>query len=461
MKHSSERKVIASGFLLALLMMGGLRVVSYRNAIALIDNTVQVEQTEDELNDLVEIGAGVAQADAGYMAYLLYGNESDRLRHIEAKAQIDQHLQQLNQRLLQDEDYRADITILNQLFVERRLLIEQLLAIAVASEQPMAEQAAIVRQISQNRQSIEQVLARIAAQKNASLRQGDAQLLRQSRMHLLIEYLGTVLVFVLLIGLYALLDRQLVQRQRVESERQKLLQAKEMGELKLRFFSMVSHEFRTPLSVILGSAQLLAENPVVANAANTAKNLDRIQTSARSMNQLLSDILMLTRAEAGKLEFHPAAIDVEEFCLNLLEDMSVATNPLRQIDFKSEGTYAKAQVDEKLLQGLLSNLLSNALKYSEPSTPVTLTLQSTPQTVTFEVRDRGIGIAPEELADLYEPFYRGHNIGRTAGAGLGLAVCKKCVELHQGTIAIKSEVGSGTTVVVTLPTSQPNGRNPD
>jgi len=226
-----------------------------------------------------------------------------------------------------------------------------------------------------------------------------------------------------------------------------------MGDLKLRFFSMVSHEFRTPLSVILGSAQLLAEKLEGQDTTNAVRHLDRIQTSARSLNQLLSDILTLTRAEAGKLEFHPVAIDLEEFCLNLVEDLSVATDPPRQIHFKSMGTHAKADVDEKLLQGLLSNLLSNALKYSAPDTPVTLTLHSSPQMVTFEVRDRGIGIAPEELAKLYEPFYRGNNLGRTQGAGLGLAVCKKCVELHHGSISIQSEVGVGTIVSVHLPTN--------
>ncbi|MHC5731850.1 MAG: sensor histidine kinase, partial [Nostoc sp.] len=102
---------------------------------------------------------------------------------------------------------------------------------------------------------------------------------------------------------------------------QTLAQEKELSELKLRFFSMVSHEFRTPLSIILGSAQLLAQSNQQWTEEKKLKNLYRIQSSARSMNQLLTDILTLTRAEAGKLEFHPELIDLEAFCINLIEDL--------------------------------------------------------------------------------------------------------------------------------------------
>jgi signal transduction histidine kinase len=451
MKGGWERQLIAGGFGLALLFMGYLRFISYQNAIALIYNTNQVERTEDQLNHLVEISAVLAHAEARAYSYVLSGQESDRQRQRAAQRHLNRHVHTLSQSLASDPRYQADMAALKTLVAERHTLADQWLTVAANPDSTVAQRTALMAEYHQNRQAIEQVLATIATQKTASLTQWDTRLLQQTRRHLTIELLGTLLVLALLIGLYLLLDRQLVQRHKVESERQQLAQAKAMGDLKLRFFSMVSHEFRTPLSVILGSAQLLAEDMVSPDAGQVNRNLDRIQASARSMNQLLTDILTLTRAEAGKLSVHPTAIDLEEFCLNLVEDMSVMTQPPRQIQFLSGGQPAKACLDEKLLHALLSNLLSNALKYSAPESVVSLSLNRTPETVRFEIRDRGIGITAEDLANLYDPFYRGHNVGHIQGAGLGLAVCQKCVELHGGTIRIQSEVGVGTTVLVTLP----------
>jgi len=190
MKHSLERRVIAGGFLLALLLMGGLRLVSYRNAIALIHDTQQVEKTEDDLKALAAISAGLANAESGCLAYLLFGNEADRRRHDQAKAQVDLNLQKVTQSLQPDEDALADLASLQQLLGERRGLADQLLAMATAPASPLAKQASVMAQINDNRREIEQVLDRMSARKLATLSQEDAQLVEQSRVHLAIEYPG-------------------------------------------------------------------------------------------------------------------------------------------------------------------------------------------------------------------------------------------------------------------------------
>jgi signal transduction histidine kinase len=268
-----------------------------------------------------------------------------------------------------------------------------------------------------------------------------------------LEFVGVLAFSGLLLGLYALLLRQAAKRRAGEAERQKLVHDKALSEMKLQFFSMVSHEFRTPLSVILGSAQLLAESQYPFNEEKQRKNLDRIQNSTRSMNQLLTDMLTLMRAEAGKLELHPVAIDLEAFCMNLIEDLQVTSCPPRQIYFRSQGNCARAVLDEKLLGLILANLLSNALKYSPPDSPVEMLLAGEAGAISFQVRDQGMGIPLDNQAELFEPFYRGENVKHTSGIGLGLAVVKTCVDVQGGIISIDSDLGKGTSITVKF--SQP------
>jgi signal transduction histidine kinase len=237
-----------------------------------------------------------------------------------------------------------------------------------------------------------------------------------------------------------------VQQQLAELER-----TKEISDLKMRLFSMVSHEFRTPLSTILISTQLLASGDRTWSEEKQAKNLTRIQTAAKTMAQLLSDILTLSRAEAGKLEFHPEITDLASFCRQLIESVQYSIDASRPIQFYCHGVLTQASVDRKLLHSILSNLLSNALKYSSSDSAISLTLECTPQNLIFHVKDQGIGISPEDQQRLYETFHRGRNVGDIVGTGLGLAVVKTCVDLHGGHVSVHSEIGVGTTFTITLP----------
>jgi signal transduction histidine kinase len=247
-----------------------------------------------------------------------------------------------------------------------------------------------------------------------------------------------------------------MKRQQVEMQQQKLLQDKELSELKLDFFSMVSHEFRTPLSIILGSVQLLdAEGQRPIEPRKLHNNLRRIQSSARLMTKMLTDILLVMRAEAGKLECRPELIDLEAFCLNLVEDLQLSNESNCTIKLDRQGERTHAELDEKLLYSILSNLLSNALKYSSKGGEVYFKFHCQPDEVMFEVTDRGIGIPPEDLRTLYQPFQRSSNVGKITGSGLGLAVVKRCIDLQQGQIEVNSAIGVGTTFVVKIPQSNP------
>ena len=180
------------------------------------------------------------------------------------------------------------------------------------------------------------------------------------------------------------------------------------------------------------------------------KNLYRIQTSAKTMTQLLNDILMLARADAGKLEYNPKWLEIQTFCLNLIEDFQIFSHARRSLSFQQKGDRTHAYLDEKLMYSILSNILSNAVKYSPDDSTIYFTLIDEQDAIVFQIRDEGIGIPPADLEKMYEPFNRGSNAREIRGTGLGLAVVRKCLALHQGDIKVQSEVGVGTSFTIKI-----------
>ncbi|MDJ0707634.1 MAG: PAS domain S-box protein [Leptolyngbyaceae cyanobacterium MO_188.B28] len=246
--------------------------------------------------------------------------------------------------------------------------------------------------------------------------------------------------------------RDITERKRLDETRLALAREKELNALKTRFFSMVSHEFRTPLSTALAAAQVLENSQDEwDNTAKRLRNLNRIQDSVRNMVQLLDDILTINRAETGKLAFNPKLLNLERYCRHFIEEMRLSAGSNHTLAFTCQGAPIPAYLDEKLLRSILSNLLSNAIKYSPQGGNVHLALAFHAETVEISVQDEGIGISPEDQKGLFEPFYRGKNVRSIPGTGLGLVVVKKCVDLHQGAIYIDSEVGKRTTCLVSLP----------
>ena len=247
--------------------------------------------------------------------------------------------------------------------------------------------------------------------------------------------------------------RDVTERKRAEAEiRQALAQAKELSLLKSRFVAMTSHEFRTPLTTILSSAELLQDYGNKWNEAKKLQHFQRIQTSVKHMTRLLNDVLLIGKADAGKLEFSPTLVDLTQFCRNLVDEIQ-GTATSHAIVFMSQTNTTHAYMDEKLLRQILSNLLSNALKYSPQGGTVNFDLIGEQEKVIFRIQDRGIGIPVADRAKLFDSFHRASNVGTISGTGLGLAIVKKAIDLHAGQITVASEVGVGTTFVVTLPLS--------
>lgn len=245
--------------------------------------------------------------------------------------------------------------------------------------------------------------------------------------------------------------RDITEQHRAEEELARTLEKeKQLNELKSRFVSMTSHEFRTPLTTILSSTELLQSHSYKWGEPRDLKHLERIHTAVERMTELLNGVLVLSRAEAGRLEFHPQPLNLEQFCRDLVEDLQ-SSAPEHQLLFSLTGNCTQVAMDEKLLQHILPNLLSNAIKYSPRGGSVRFEVTCTNTSVCFQIQDQGIGIPTADLPHLFESFHRAKNVGNISGTGLGLAIVKKSVDLHGGTISVTSEVGIGTTFIVILP----------
>ncbi len=241
-------------------------------------------------------------------------------------------------------------------------------------------------------------------------------------------------------------------RKRAEQELLASLQReKELNELKSRFVSTVSHEFRTPLSTILSSAELLRLYPDKLDDNEKLNLLTGVEDATKRMRRLLDEVLTLGRAESGVLQLRPTQLALSELCSKVVHDFCIGEGKQHTIVLEDRFDRDTAELDENLLRHILNNLLANAIKYSAPGTTVRLSVERVDGNVHLTVEDSGIGIPPEDQPRLFESFHRASNVQNRQGTGLGLAIVKKSVELHGGSIKFDSKVDAGTRFYVTLP----------
>jgi PAS domain S-box-containing protein len=230
-----------------------------------------------------------------------------------------------------------------------------------------------------------------------------------------------------------------------------LAREKELSALKSSFVSMVSHEFRTPLGIILSSAEILHDYFEQLPGEERQCQLDSIRRNTRRMADLMEEVLVLSRFDAGKMECKPAPLDVASLCRRIVDELLSATNNVCPIELKLVADLKEVHLDERLLRHILSNLISNAIKYSPPGNVVRLGVTRNGNDVILRVEDRGIGIPEEDRQWLFNAFHRARNVGERPGTGLGLVIVKRCIELHGGKIKVESKVNHGTTITVHLP----------
>jgi signal transduction histidine kinase len=451
MKWFRDGKWITGGFIASLLVTGLMSYTSYQNSVELVNSARQAQQTNEILDALTDISALLADAESRQWNYILFNDPDELARYQTTVARLQIVLEQLRQPLGDTEIQQQRLSELDALIQERlRLFAEAIVVYSDEGRFPAATDPLLTRARS-NLIQIRQITTELEEKEEDLIADKIASVSASSRLRMLIEPVGTLLTFSILLGVFGLLYRQLQQRQRAEAAQKALAQEKELGELKLQLFSMVSHEFRTPLSLIMGSSQLMETSLKDIVEPSHLKSVYRIQSAAKVMTQLLNDILMISRADAGALEFNPKSIEIQTFCLNLIEEFQVSHACQQTLTFEQKGDRTHAIVDEKLLYSILSNLLSNAAKFSPPDSIIRITMNSQAEALTFQIQDQGIGIAEADISYFYEPFIRGKNVAGIKGTGLGLAVVQRCVALHQGTIHLKRQTDCGTTFIVTIP----------
>ncbi|MFO0053599.1 MAG: ATP-binding protein [Dolichospermum sp.] len=453
MKWSLQGKWIAVGFTLTLLLMSLVVFASFKNTSEIKQSANRVNHTYKTLNTLTNFYAAMTVAESARRGYIFMGSKQDLDRYKNALINIHHELKLLGKQIHSSRSQQERFTVFNSLVNQRLALLEQSIQLYQKDKNAIQSQTEITERSVKIREQILPLISDIKAEEQDYLQNSlqESEYIIHSRI--VIEILATFLIIVVISCLCIILERQWVKRDKIKSLESSLFQEKKIGEMKVQLFSMVSHEFRTPLSVILLSAQLLRESLKDVVNEIQFKNLSRIQYSAKLMNHMLTDILTLTRAEAGKLDCKTQLINIEDFCLNLVEDIQVFNPVTHKIIFINESGIFRGYLDEKLLYSMLTNLLLNAIKYSDIGSQISLILKSEPNFIIFQVIDKGIGISLIEQEKIYEPFYRCQNVDNIVGSGLGLSVVKKCVECHQGEINLESQVGIGTIFTIKIPHS--------
>ena len=247
--------------------------------------------------------------------------------------------------------------------------------------------------------------------------------------------------------------------QRLEESQTELSEAldkeKQMNEIKSRFVSMASHEFRTPLSTVLSSASLLGKYTTTEQQDKRNRHIDKIKNSVKHLNDILEDFLSLGKLDEGKVRVDLTEFDLLEFINETIEEMKGLLKKDQQMipGYSGDRTIHS---DKKLLKNIIINLITNAIKFSDEGSDIYIQTKVENGSAFISVIDKGIGIGKEDQDHLFSSFFRGANATNIAGSGLGLHIVKRYTDLLKGDVHLQSELGKGTTLIITIPVKQYN-----
>ncbi len=458
MKWSVEKKTLV-GLGFASVILVGINALAYLNLKQHKNTSGELLHTREVLEKLETVSSDLKDAETGQRGYIITGEERYLNPHRNAVTQIKPELLALSKLTANHPKQQERLNALSTLVSQKLAELDQTINLRREKGFEAAQQVVLTDHGKQVMEQIRTIVQEMEKEERDRLEQSVQQAKANAKKDSFISTTGIVLSFMLLYFVYDSIKRELTARRQAELALQKLnaetgealVRQKEINELKSRIITVVSHEYRTPLTTILSSAELLEQYSDKLSEEKKIRHLQRIVKAVNHLTALVEDMLDISQAEAGKLEFNPSPLDVEPFCRQLVEEVHKSAGQEHSIVFLSLGDCSSCVVDEKLLRQIFTNLLSNAIKYSPQGGTVHFKLRCQETTLVFQVRDEGIGIPEADQAHLFKPFERGSNIGTISGTGLGLAITKSLVELHGGQIAVDSAVGVGTTFTVTLP----------
>ena len=245
--------------------------------------------------------------------------------------------------------------------------------------------------------------------------------------------------------------------EKLEKSQEELKEAldkeKELNEIKSRFVSMASHEFRTPLSTVLSSASLLSKYTLSEEQEKRDRHVEKIKSSVKNLNDILEDFLSLGKLDEGRIEADPAEFNLNELIGEIVNDMKLHLKKGQEIHQRYEGEEI-IFADKKILKNIFINLLSNAIKFSGDNSPIELFASVKNGQAVSSVTDHGIGISSEDQKHLFSSFFRGANAANIQGTGLGLHIVKRYVDLLNGEVDLQSKLHEGTKITITIPVSK-------
>lgn len=254
----------------------------------------------------------------------------------------------------------------------------------------------------------------------------------------------------------ALINEKLINEIEKEKEieiilRDSLDKEKELNELKSRFISTASHEFKTPLTAIYSSVELIQRYRKTWDDSKLDRHINSIQLSVEHLSKLIDEVLTISRSESGKIQCNPENLDLKELCNKFIDEVKPKMLKTHEFSFIFNSKQSEFPIDPKLMRYIIINLLTNAIKYSPAGGRVEFNVNISEEYIYLSVRDEGIGFHPEDEKHLFEPFFRANNALDFEGTGLGLSIVKRTVEVLKGSIDFKSQLGKGTIVEIKIP----------
>jgi PAS domain S-box-containing protein len=248
------------------------------------------------------------------------------------------------------------------------------------------------------------------------------------------------------------LEEEVIERKKAEEEvRRSLERERELNELKSKFVSIASHEFRTPLSTVMSSAALVQQYKERQEYDKQDKHIGRIKSSVNHLTQILNDFLSLGKLEEGKVDVKTESIELDVFLQEIREEVQSFLKAGQTVAVSNDQGLTEIQSDVRILRNILFNLISNASKYSEAGNVIIISCEKKDSMILFHVKDSGIGIPKEDQKHLFDRFFRASNAGNIQGTGLGLNIVKRYVDLLSGDISFTSEPGEGTVFHIRIP----------
>ncbi|MFP4529496.1 MAG: ATP-binding protein, partial [Candidatus Kapaibacterium sp.] len=259
----------------------------------------------------------------------------------------------------------------------------------------------------------------------------------------------------LMAGLREEVSRRTIAEEKLSRSKDEIVRAwqkeKELNAMKSRFISMISHEYRTPLTVIMTASELMESLYEECNSEEFRRKNKMIKNAVSTMTRLLENVLMVGRIESDLLEINNIKVDLNKLCRGIIDEISPKAKSDRKIILKQQKPEMIISTDPELLRTALSNILMNAVIYSAAGSPIYIILKQKRKICSITIENEGIGVEPHESESIFEPFIRGSNIGAIEGTGLGLSIAKGCIDTLDGSISVDSIPGDGAKFTVVLP----------